>query len=158
MKSGYDLLIAKSTYSKEAFSDFEKIVGVLPTDYQTLILNYRTGYPSIDNPEESEVFASSKFQTGKFSIEHFYTPFESLNNLLRFDRIFGLRANHRKFKLLPICTSGSSYRVYYLKIDSGEIFYLDPNQDFDIDLKIDEYKLADNLKEFVLTFISEKVG
>ena len=73
----------------------------------------------------------------KFTIERFFTPFDSLNNLLNFDRIFGLRANHRKYKLLPICTSGSSYRVYYLKIE--------------------DYKLADTLKEFILTFNYEKV-
>ena len=50
---------------------------------------------------------------------------------------------------MPICTSGSSYQEYFLKQDSGEIFSLNPNEDMDIELELEKYKIATSLEEFI---------
>lgn len=159
-KSGFDLILRSTIYSKQVISDFEKILGVLPLEYQEFISNYKSGYPSLDVEDEVEVFASSKYRDEEFLIESFLTLPEILDRLTHYDRVYSLVSNHRKFRLIPICNSGSSYREYFLKIDTGEIFFLDPNQDVQDEMELNflkgNFKLADNFNEFVESFFIKK--
>ena len=53
---------------------------------------------------------------------------------------------------MPICTSGSSYQEYFLKLDSEVIYCLNPNDDIDKIIELSEFEIAKNLIEFILGF------
>lgn len=156
MKKGFELLIKSHDYSNKVITDFENVLDNLPESYKRFISEYKTGYPCINKIEDTEVYAQSEDSDNKYIIEAFYTLPEVLDKLFSLDRAYGLSANHRKFKLLPICSSGSSYREYYIKTDSGEIFFLNPNEDFDIELEyrdlVEKHKISDTLDNFILSF------
>lgn len=159
-KSGFDLILRSTIYSQQVISNFEKVLGVLPLEYKEFISNYKSGYPSFDVRDEVEVFAISKYRDEEFLIESFLTLPEVLDRLTHYDYVYSLGANHRKFRLIPICNSGSSYREYFLKIDTGEIFFLDPNQDVQDEIELsflkEKFKLSDTFNEFVRSFQIKK--
>ena len=154
MKKGFELLIAEKKYSLDVLKDFEKVLGPIPESYRKFLMSYKTGYPSINKNEGAEVYIRRGAQDELFLIESFLTLPDSMDRLYSLDRTFGLSGNHRKFKLLPICTSGSSYRVYFLKMDTGEIIYLNPNEDLDRQIEISEFTLSQDVFEFVGMFAS----
>lgn len=156
MKKGFELLIKSQDYSNKVITDFENVLGDLPSSYKRFINEYRIGYPCINIIEDSEVYAQLEDSNDKYIIEAFYTLPEVMDKLFSLDRAYGLSANHRKFKLIPICSSGSGYREYYLKTDSGEIFFLNPNEDIDIELEeqdlFEKHKITDSLERFIMLF------
>lgn len=107
--------------------------------------------------EDVEIVANSNYNPKVHFIESFFTLFRAYDILLNLDRAFGLNANHRKYKLLPICSSGSSYKEYYLKLDTGEIYFLNPNSDMDVELDLESKKLANNVNEFVESFVCQSI-
>jgi len=152
MQKGYELLTKSNAYSKEVVQDFEKVLGSIPKEYKELVLKYKTGYPSISVDIDVEVVFKHKGEA--YYIESFHSLVSAYERLTSFDRSFGLSANHRKYKLLPICTSGSSYREYFLNLDTEKIYCLDPNQEMVKEIEIENYKIANNLIEFILGFES----
>lgn len=153
MKTGFDFLIESTSYNNQIVEDFEKVLGSIPLPYKEFIVKYKTGYPNIDKKEDAEVIAKVANKTEVFYIETFITLPEVMDKLFGWDRAYGLSGNHRKFRLLPICTSGSSYRVYFLNLVNGAVYYLNPNEDMEIELDLEKHKLANNLNDFIETFV-----
>jgi len=155
MKKGLELLIVENKYTLSIIEDFEKVLGVLPNEYKYFLTNYKSGYPSIEKIEDTDVYVKANVTGESFIIESFLTLPDTMDHLYGFDRAFGLSGNHRKYRLLPICTSGSSHRFYFMKIDTGEIFYLNPNGDLDKELDLERYRLANDVLEFIGMFVNE---
>ena len=156
MISGFDLLIKDNTYSNKVIEDFEKVLGILPEQCKLFLSNYKTGYPSINKEEDTEVYAKIDLHNESYIVESFITLPEVIDRQYSLDRAYGFSGNHRKYKLLPICTSGSSYRVYFINQDNGGIYFLNPNEDMDCEIELRKYKLCDNLDTFIQSFKNDE--
>ena len=157
MKEGFDLLLPSTGYTETVIRDFEYVLGKFPTDYRELLMNYKTGYPGILSPEDYEPIAV----TGKddiFYVEAFLTLPQVVSRLYHFlDSEYGLSGNHREYRLLPICSAGSARREYYLKLDTGEVFDIDPFDDINREINLADHLIASSVREFILSFRLVKI-
>ncbi len=135
-------LIPRPNYSSVILDEFESVVGHLPVDFREFLLSYRVGHPCFDREnEDSEIIFQGNLSNEQYILESFLTLPQIMETLFRYDRVFGLSAVHRKFKLTPICTSGSSHRLYFID-NKAMIYAMDPNE---FEENFDISRLKDNL-------------
>lgn len=154
-----EILIRNQSYTEKVLGDFEKILGKLPVGFNYLHSNYLTGYPCFNTSVDTEVFYFSRIKEKKILVEKIFTLVECFDLVFQFDRVYGLFANHRKFGLLPLCASGSSYLVYFLSRTTNKVYALNPNQDIDVEMTSSEFEdrfmICDSIAEYFEAFFFE---
>ena len=146
------LLHPKSNYNEEGVVEFEEVLGVLPKSYIKFILTYKLGYPTF-NISEGELFIKSQ-KHGLLSFESVYSLPKVLEKMFDYDRIFSLSALHRKHKLIPICSSGSSHFEYFMCLKNENIYFLNPNEDLEKGYSKDELNQNFLISDNFITFIN----
>ncbi|MEM9917956.1 MAG: hypothetical protein AAF990_07660 [Bacteroidota bacterium] len=152
-KRGLDNLISESIYNRELIEQFEAVLGKLNEKYVVFLLNYKVGEDWLDLEEDIEPFIFSPLHNENLNVEFMFTLPRVMARLHSYDLAFGLSAIHRKYKLLPFCSSGSSHLVYFIGRESGYVYALNPNQDMELAINYqelnDRFLLYEDLNEFL---------
>jgi len=159
---GVDLLINKSIYNIEGIREFNELLGVIPVQYESFLLNYKTNNPSFIHTEDDTEFEikvfSEKFNKSLF-LDYFYSLPQVVGRINIYDRAYTFSGNHRKFRILPFCTSGSSYLEYFISQPSGAIYAINPNHDLDEEFTNEEFEekfmIFRNFEDFINNLIVE---
>lgn len=162
-KNGKDLINNESMYSISIIEEFNILLGKLPQEYISFLLNFKTGHKSIKQEniyrEDGLIFNTEVQAIGikgtEITVEKLYTLPEVVSRIFDLDNSYGYSGLHRSDRLLPICSTGSSYNEIFIgnnDENKGKIFLLNPNEDLDSKYLPDKALFHQNIFDFVNSF------